>query len=111
MRTILSCCAIALALLFVFSALAAAAEPDGKAVFSAQKCNMCHSVQSAGIERTVKSSKAKDLSNVGAEHDAAWLTKWLKKQEMIDGKPHQKTFTGTDAELNALVTWLGTLKK
>jgi cytochrome c5 len=100
-----------LVLLAVFGALAAAAAPDGKAVFAAQKCNLCHSVQSAGIERTVKTSKAKDLSNVGAERDAAWLNKWLKKQEMLEGKPHQKTFTGTDPELSALVTWLGTLKK
>jgi len=99
-----------LVLLAVFGVLAAAA-PDGKAVFAAQKCNLCHSVQSAGIERTVKTSKAKDLSNVGAERDAAWLNKWLKKQEMLEGKPHQKTFTGSDAELSALVTWLGTLKK
>ena len=31
---------------------AAAAAPDGKAIFLAQKCNLCHSVSAAGIERT-----------------------------------------------------------
>jgi cytochrome c5 len=111
MRTLLRHSLIVVALLVVFSVVATAAAPDGKAVFASQKCSLCHSVQSAGIERTVKSSKAQDLSNTGAERDAAWLTKWLKKQEMLDGKAHQKAFTGSDAELSALVSWLGTLKK
>jgi cytochrome c551/c552 len=103
---------IALALLVVLGVLAAAAaEPDGKAVFTSQKCSMCHSVQSAGIEKTMKSSKAKDLSTIGSERDSAWLTKWLKKEEKIDGKAHMKTFTGSDADLTALVSWLGSLKK
>jgi cytochrome c5 len=112
MHTLIRRCLMILVLLTVFGALAAAAAaPDGKAVFASQKCSMCHSVQSAGIERTMKSSKAKDLSTIGSERDAAWLTKWLKKEEKIDGKPHQKAFTGSDAELSALVSWLGTLKK
>ena len=111
LRRSLPVLAIVVVLLASIAAAAVAAEPDGKAVFAAQKCNLCHSVQAQGIDRTVKSSKAKDLSNAGAEHNADWLQKWLKKEEMIDGKKHQKTFTGSDAELAALVQWLQTLKK
>lgn len=91
--------------------LAGAAAPDGKAVFSAQKCSLCHSIDSQGIARTVKSSKAKDLSNVGAERDAAWIEKWLKKEAELDGKKHEKTWSGTPEEMTALIHWLGTLKK
>ncbi len=91
--------------------VAGADAPDGKAVFMAQKCSLCHSVESQKIERTVKSSKAKDLSNVGADRDAAWLEKWLKKEAELDGKKHEKTFSGTPEEMKALIGWLGTLKK
>ena len=108
---IASVVAFVLAVALAAAPVAGADAPDGKAVFTAQKCSLCHSVESQKIERTVKSSKAKDLSNVGAERDAAWIEKWLKKEEMLDGKPHQKTFTGTPEEMQALVHWLGTLKK
>lgn len=90
---------------------AAAAPADGKAVFLDNKCNMCHSVDSQGIEKKLKSGKGKDLSNVGAERDAAWLQKWIKKEIDLDGKKHEKAFKGTDAELDALVKWLAGLKK
>jgi len=103
--------AVILVLLACIASAASAAEPDGKAVFMAQKCNLCHSVETQGIDRTVKTSKAKDLSNAGAEHKGDWIQKWLKKEEMIDGKKHQKTFTGSDAELAALVQWVQSLKK
>jgi mono/diheme cytochrome c family protein len=95
----------------LLASMLAAAEPDGKAVFVDGKCNMCHSVESQGIEKKLKSGKGKDLSNVGTERDPAWLTKWLRKEVELDGKPHEKAFKGSDAELAALVKWLGTLKK
>lgn len=82
------------------------------AVFIAQKCNLCHSLASHDIVRTTKSEKVAgpDLSAVGAERDAAWIARWLKKEEKIDGKAHSKAFTGTPEELNALAKWLATLK-
>lgn len=102
---------LAVLMALVAASAARAAEADGKTVFVAQKCNLCHSVETQGIDRTVKTSKAKDLSSVGTERKGDWIQKWLKKEEMIDGKKHQKTFTGSDAELAALVQWLQTLKK
>jgi len=89
------------------------AKPDGKQIFLAQKCNLCHSVSSAGIERTVKSEKmaGPDLTNLAAKQDAATLTKYLHKEVEINGKKHGKTFTGTAEELGAVVSWLQEQKK
>jgi mono/diheme cytochrome c family protein len=98
----------------VLAALAfgpSASAVDGKEIFLAQKCNMCHSVSTAGIERTTKSEKmaAKDLINL--DKDAAALTKYIKKETDLDGKKHGKAWTGTDEELGAVVTWILQQKK
>lgn len=80
-------------------------------VFVAQKCNMCHSIEAAGIARKSKSEKLKgpDLSAVGASHEADWIVRYLKQQETIDGEKHDKPFKGSDEELAALAGWLATL--
>jgi mono/diheme cytochrome c family protein len=95
------------------SGAAAPAKLDGKQIFLAQKCNLCHSVSSAGIERTMKSEKmaGPDLTNLAAKQDAATLTKFLHKQADINGKKHGKAFTGSDEEMGALVSWLQQQKK
>lgn len=90
---------------------AAPAKLDGKQIFLAQKCNLCHSVSSAGIEKTMKSMTAPDLTNLAAKQDAGTLTKFLRKEGEINGKKHGKGFTGSDEELGALVSWLQQQKK
>ncbi|HZF10294.1 MAG TPA: c-type cytochrome [Thermoanaerobaculia bacterium] len=97
--------------LLLTATVASVADDPGKAVFMAQKCNLCHSVTSQSIDRTMKSSKAPDLSNVGATRTADWITKFLKKEEMIDGKKHPKTLTATPEETTQLVKWVSGLKK
>jgi mono/diheme cytochrome c family protein len=84
------------------------AKLDGKEIFLAQKCNLCHSVSSAGIERMVKSEKVAgpDLTGLAAKEDAATLTKFLKKEGEIGGQKHGKLFTGSDEELAAVISWL-----
>jgi mono/diheme cytochrome c family protein len=77
---------------------------DGKAIFQAQKCDTCHAVSSAQITATGK-IKAPDLSKT-EPREAAWLTKYLRKEEAKDNKKHLKAFTGSDEELGALVAWL-----
>ena len=96
------------ALLYSGPPAEAAAAPDGKAIFLAQKCNLCHSVKAAGIEATVKSDKVKgpELTEALAKQDAAWIEKFLKKQVDLDGKKHGKQFTGSDEELGAVIAWL-----
>jgi mono/diheme cytochrome c family protein len=95
----------ALALIALVARPASAAAPDGKEIFKAQKCDMCHNVSGAGITATSK-IKAPDLSEVAPKEDPAFLKKFLKKEADHNGKKHMKQFTGTDEELDALVSWL-----
>jgi mono/diheme cytochrome c family protein len=87
---------------------AAQAKLDGKAIFLAQKCNMCHDVSSAGIAATTKSAamKGPDLTGTAAKRDAKLLNEYLRKKADIDGKKHKKEFTGSDEEIGALIAWL-----
>lgn len=98
-----------LAILYAGSQAAqGATAPDGKQIFLAQKCNLCHTVSSAGIEATTKSDKMKgpDLAGLAAKLDAKLITGFLKKTAEINGKKHGKLFTGSDEELAALISWL-----
>jgi hypothetical protein len=81
-----------------------AAVLDGKAIFTAQKCDLCHAVSTAEIKATGK-IKAPDLSTMTVQ-DAEVLGKYLRKQGQIKGKSHVKPFSGTDEELGALIAWL-----
>lgn len=79
---------------------------DGKQIFLSQKCETCHTVSSAQVKATGK-IKAPDLTGVATNLDAAWLAKFLRKQEKTKaGKQHLKAFTGSDEELGALISWL-----
>ena len=77
---------------------------DGKAVFEAQKCNMCHSVSTAGIDAKSEKMFKGDLVDLGG--DAEWLANYITKQVQKDGEDHTKDFKGSDEELQALVDWL-----
>jgi mono/diheme cytochrome c family protein len=93
---------VGLGLTCTASNAAAEAPADGKAVFVAQKCTKCHSAPG------IKGGK-KDLAGVAKTRSAAWMKKWLLKEETIDGKKHKKGFSGTPAELDAVVKWLSSL--
>jgi len=107
---------LALAGLFALAFMAAqtlATPADaGKDLFVSSKCNMCHAVSSAGIEAKMKNPKmqGRDLTGITATRDAAWITKYIKKEEKIEGKAHKATFKGTDEDIQALIDWLGTQK-
>ena len=99
----------------VYAGLAAAdggAATDGKAIFLAEKCETCHSVQPAGIEAKVKSEKMKgpDLDAGVGEFDHAALVAFLRGKGELEGKQHKKPFKGTDEELATLIDWLGDQK-
>lgn len=92
--------------------------PAGKSLFLKYKCESCHSVKSAGIERKAAADAAEpaeagakkktvDLSSTGLDTKADWLPKYLKKLETTqEGKKHIKAFKGTDEELATLSAWL-----
>lgn len=101
-----------LAVFYLSPTGAAAAEApkvlDGKQIFLAQKCNVCHTVSSAGVQATTKSAKMKgpDLTGVAPKRDARLLNDYLRKKAEINGKKHSKEFTDGDEEIGALIAWL-----
>ncbi len=92
---------------FAFS-LGSNLEGDGNKIFLDNKCNMCHTVNSLGIES--KKSDATDLSNVGKDKTTEFLMKYLKKEAKLNDKDHKSSFKGSDEDLKVLVDWLLTLK-
>ncbi len=80
---------------------------DGQALFEAKKCNMCHSISTAGIEAKTKSEKMFGGDLVDPDLTAEQMTAFIKKEaENNEGNMHKKGFTGTDEELAAIVEWL-----
>jgi cytochrome c553 len=114
MRTLRSLAALSGALvvlaLLVAVAPAQAEDPPGKTVFLAQKCDMCHGIESLGIAPKAEKMKAADLSAIGSEMDAAALTAYIAGQTQRDGANHKKPWKGTDEDLKQLAAWLATLK-
>ena len=88
------------------------AEKDGKTIFTDAKCSNCHSISTQGIVGLRKEGGAKpnDLSNTGGKFKAAWIEKWLLKEETLNNKKHMRKFKGTPEELHTLAAWLETLK-
>ncbi len=70
---------------------------------------MCHSVTSADVA-SKKKSGAVDLSETGANGDAEFIAKFLKKEESIKGKKHPSNWRGSDGDLEILAAWLASLK-
>jgi mono/diheme cytochrome c family protein len=113
MKNVFSGIAILLfAFLVSFISIASADDtvPAGQKLFLEKKCNTCHSVESAKIEKKMASSKAPDLSDVGSTRDAEWITKWLNKEVELNGKKHMPTWSGTPEEQKTLVDWVASLK-
>lgn len=95
-------------------------------LFTQLSCNKCHSITSAGIKKAAEeedeedgeSAGPPDLSGIGAVHDAAYITSFLKKEVESTARPgvkggqkHRIKFKGTDTEMTELVSWLVSLKK
>ncbi len=94
-------------------ATAPAGDPvNGKKVYEAQKCSLCHKI--AGVGGALAGDYA-DLSAVGSIRDAVWLAKYLPAPKAIDPKkPPKLPMPPTKAkgkELDDLIAYLLTLKK
>jgi hypothetical protein len=85
----------------------------GAEAYTAAKCNMCHAVASADIAATVKSDtmKGPDLGGYKYEGDSAELLSFLGQETTPDGVKHKKKWAGTQADLDAMLAWLGEQKK
>ena len=89
-----------------------AAAPSGQEIFLGQKCNLCHSVQAAGIAAKIQSdkNKAPDLGGTAVADDAT-LVPFLRGEAELAGAKHPKKITASDEEVVALLAWLRGLAK
>jgi cytochrome c2 len=78
----------------------------GEAVYTMQKCNVCHRINNSG------GVLAPDLTDVGGRRNAAWLAKFLANPVMTDKKykvpmpvPNVR-----GADMDNLIAYLLTLK-
>jgi len=112
MRKLSALMLLAMAALWFQPATLAAQDPPGKTAFLENKCNVCHTIESQGIEKTSKMA-APDLSDAGNMVESAeWLKGFfLKENAAKDGKKHSKTWSGTDEQMKAIIDWVMTLKK
>ncbi len=92
------------------TAVAAEVLPDGRGLFAAQKCNMCHSVPQADLVAMAKSKKMRGPDMPAESGEPDWIVRYLKREIQLNGKDHKKEFKGTEEELRAIAAWLVTLK-
>jgi mono/diheme cytochrome c family protein len=88
-----------------------AAKPDaakvgkGQQVYTAQHCSMCHSIAGKGNPKT-------PLDDVGGKMTAEDLKKYIVNPKSVKADSKMKAYSSLSAEeLDALVTYLGTLTK
>jgi cytochrome c2 len=97
---------VAIVALFAYSNLHAAdAKKDGKEIFTASKCTMCHTVDGAGIK---KAPKKTDLTGIAMP--AAQMEKYLSKESELNGKKHSVKFNGSKDDLTTVTKWLASVK-
>ena len=82
----------------------------GAAVYAEQKCSMCHSIAGKGNAKG-------PLDEVGSRYNAADLKAWIVDAKGMTvkmkapRKPEMKNYTLPDADLDALVAYMASLKK
>ncbi len=83
---------------------------DGRALFTDQKCNICHSVPEVDVVAMAKSKKMRGPDLPAESHEPDWIVRFLKREVQLNGKDHKKEFKGTEEELRAIAAWLVELK-
>jgi hypothetical protein len=118
----------ALVAVMVSSDRVRAEDDPALALFKKGGCDTCHSISALKIAKAekkpgeaaapeekpaatgAKKKDAPDLSGVGLEHDAKWISGYINKTESKDGEKHEKRFKGTEPERRTLAMWLAGLK-
>lgn len=93
--------------LMILSQSAWAADINAKALFD-KKCKMCHSINGAGGPMAKMGGP---LDDVGAKHDAAWLKAYFENPKSKNPKAKMPKIHMSDAEWNAMIQYMLTLKK
>jgi mono/diheme cytochrome c family protein len=86
------------------------AKAKGEAVFTAQKCNLCHSVAGKGNPKGALDDVGSKLK---ADEIRAWITdaKGMTAKTGATRKPDMKAYSLPKDDVDALVAYLSTLKK
>jgi mono/diheme cytochrome c family protein len=77
---------------------------EGRRVFQDQGCYGCHTVGATGT------AIGPDLSHIGARHNRSYLIGWLRDPSSQKPPAHMPKLTLTDAEVQALAAYLGSLR-
>jgi mono/diheme cytochrome c family protein len=100
----------ALCLALAATAAAQNVKAQGEKVFTDQKCALCHSVAGKG---NAKGPLDEVGSKLSADDLRAWITdaKGMTAKTKAVRKPEMKAYTLPKEDVDALVTYLSTLKK
>jgi cytochrome c2 len=78
---------------------------DGQAVYTAQKCSMCHSIGGKG-------GKLSALDGVGSKLKPEEIKKWITAPKEMKADSKMKAYPNLAAkDLDSLVAYLSSLKK
>ena len=92
------------------AAVAAADEAKGEKLFADQKCSLCHSIGDQGTKKGA-------LDDVGTKLKAGDIREWIADAKGMTAKtkaprkPEMKAYSLPKEDVDALVAYLGTLKK
>lgn len=86
------------------------AKAKGEKVYTDQKCSLCHSIAGKGNAKGALDGVASKLS---ADEIRTWITdaKGMTAKMKTTRKPDMKAYTLPKDDVDALVAYLGTLKK
>ena len=76
----------------------------GRRAFQDQGCYGCHTVGKTGTPT------GPDLSHIGAKYKRSYLIGWLRDPSSQKPTAHMPKLTLTNAEVEALATYLGSLR-
>ncbi len=95
---------------FVAAASAQDAKAKGEAVFTAQKCSLCHAVAGKG---NAKGSLDGVGGKLTADEIRSWITdpKGMTAKTKATRKPEMKQYTLPKDDVDSLVAYLSSLKK
>ena len=94
----------AVSIAFVLACAAPTIAADGPAVFTAQKCQLCHSIAGKG-------SAKNPLDGIGKKLSAADIKKWIVSPKEMKADTKMKAYANLPAaDLDALVAYISSLK-
>jgi len=101
---------LALSAALAGSAVAQDAKAQGEKVFTDQKCSLCHSIAGKG---NAKGSLDEVGSTLSADDIRAWIVdaKGMTAKTHAPRKPEMRAYTLPKEDVDALVTYLSSLKK